>query len=139
MTPFGIVACLVFFICMIAETNRAAPFDLPEAENELVAGYHTEYSSMKFAAFFMGEYASMFVYSGILVTVFFGGWRLFPIRFDHLAAKFPAAGDIWHFLDVLNGDSLLAPIWFLGKCAMVISALLHLDSGNTSPPSGTTN
>jgi NADH-quinone oxidoreductase subunit H len=69
---------LSFFIFMVsafAETNRL-PFDLPEAEQELVGGYHTEYSSMKFAMFFLGEYANMFVASALMVTLFFGGWSL---------------------------------------------------------------
>ncbi len=66
---------LIFMISAFAETNRL-PFDLPEAEQELVGGYHTEYSSMKFAMFFMGEYANMFVASALMVTLFFGGWSL---------------------------------------------------------------
>lgn len=77
LTPYGFIAGVIFLICMVAETNRA-PFDLPEAENELIAGYHTEYSSMKFAVFFMGEYAAMLVFSGIFTAVFLGGWSLVP-------------------------------------------------------------
>jgi len=65
----------IFVVSAFAETNRL-PFDLPEAEQELVGGYHTEYSSMKFAMFFLGEYAAMFVASALLVTLFFGGWSL---------------------------------------------------------------
>lgn len=125
LTPFGFLAFIVFLICMVAETNRA-PFDLPEAENELVAGYHTEYSSMKFAVFFMGEYISMFVYSGILTTVFLGGYKLLPFRFDFLASQYPNSGDIWRFLDMLNGNSVLGPVWFLAKCAAVISLYIWL-------------
>jgi NADH-quinone oxidoreductase subunit H len=74
----GLCQPLSFFIFVVsafAETNRL-PFDLPEAEQELVGGYHTEYSSMKFAMFFMGEYAAMFVASALMVTLFFGGWSL---------------------------------------------------------------
>lgn len=64
----------VFLICSFAETNRA-PFDLPEAEGELVAGFHTEYSSMKWAMFFLGEYMNMIVICSIMITMFFGGWH----------------------------------------------------------------
>src|SRR5687767_2175627 len=70
-----IVACFIFFVSMNAENNRT-PFDLPEAESELVAGYHTEYSAMKFAFFMLGEYSMMIVNSCLIVTLFFGGWTL---------------------------------------------------------------
>jgi len=73
--PYMWLPFLVFMISAFAETNRL-PFDLPEAEQELVGGYHTEYSSMKFAMFFLGEYANMFVASALMVTLFFGGWSL---------------------------------------------------------------
>lgn len=69
------ISFVIFVISMFAETNRA-PFDLPECETELVAGYHTEYSSMKFALFFMGEYAAMIIGSGVAVTLFLGGWSI---------------------------------------------------------------
>ena len=65
---------LIYIVCAIAETNRA-PFDLPEAESELVAGYHTEYSSMRFAMFFIGEYANMLAVACVATTLFFGGWN----------------------------------------------------------------
>ena len=65
---------IIYFIASVGETNRA-PFDLPEAESELVGGFHTEYSSLKFALFFLAEYINMVTVSGLCVTLFFGGWR----------------------------------------------------------------
>jgi NADH-quinone oxidoreductase subunit H len=67
------VACFIFIVAAFAETNRL-PFDLPEAESELIAGYHTEYSAMKFSLFFIAEYASMVTASALMATLFFGGW-----------------------------------------------------------------
>lgn len=69
------ISFLIFLVASFAETNRL-PFDMPECETELVAGYNTEYSSMKFALFFLGEYANMIAASAMMVTLFFGGWTL---------------------------------------------------------------
>jgi NADH-quinone oxidoreductase subunit H len=75
-----IFSFIIFMIAAFAETNRV-PFDLPEAETELVAGFHTEYSSMKFAAFFMAEYANMVTAAAMTTTLFLGGWQpLFPVE-----------------------------------------------------------
>ena len=72
------VGALIFWIATLAEVNRS-PFDMPEAEQELTAGYHAEYSGMKFALFFMAEYQKMIVICAILATLFFGGYRG-PVR-----------------------------------------------------------
>src|SRR5712675_205522 len=69
------IAFFIFLVAAFSETNRL-PFDLPESEQELVGGYNTEYSSMKFGMFMMGEYAAMFVMAALIVTLFLGGWSL---------------------------------------------------------------
>ena len=85
------VSFVVFMVSMFAETNRL-PFDLPESETELVGGYHTEYSSMKFALFFLGEYAAMITGSAVIVTLFFGAWHIPFLPND--PSQFPWLGDL---------------------------------------------
>lgn len=76
-----VISFIIFIIAAFAETNRV-PFDLPEAENELVAGFHTEYSSMKFASFFMAEYANILTITLVATALFLGGWQpLFPVEY----------------------------------------------------------
>lgn len=92
----GFIAFMTFLICVFAETNRT-PFDLPEAETELVAGYHTEYSSMKFAVFFMAEYTNMITAASITTTLFLGGWHS-PLPFVPFTL---VPGVLWFALKVL--------------------------------------
>ncbi|HEX8372604.1 MAG TPA: complex I subunit 1 family protein [Chthoniobacterales bacterium] len=103
-----ILAFITFTISMFAETNRL-PFDLPESETELVAGYHTEYSSMKFALFFLGEYTAMIAGSALIVVLFFGGWHLplIPYNVENVVTgglgflrAIPLAGVIWGIVNI---------------------------------------
>jgi NADH-quinone oxidoreductase subunit H len=74
LTPWGLAGFILFMIAGTAESNRS-PFDLPEGESEIIAGYYTEYSGFKFALFFLGEYLGMFAISGLGITLFLGGWH----------------------------------------------------------------
>ncbi len=94
------LAFIVFFIAALAETNRV-PFDLPEAETELVAGFHTEYSGMKFAFFFLAEYANIMAVSTVGIAVFFGGWKGIP--------GIPLPGLVWYLLKL--GAIIFVFIW----------------------------
>jgi NADH-quinone oxidoreductase subunit H len=79
LTPWGFAGFVLFMIAAMAESNRS-PFDLPEGESEIIAGYYTEYSGFKFALFFLGEYIGMFAISGMGITLFLGGWHA-PLSF----------------------------------------------------------
>ncbi len=103
------VSFVIFLAAAFAETNRL-PFDLPESENELVAGYNTEYSSIKFALFFMGEYANMIAVCAMMVTLFFGGWTL-----PWFGLHYPAVS--------LAGGLLHIGI-FLGKMSVLVCLMI---------------
>ena len=100
------VACFVFIVSSFAETNRS-PFDMPEAESELVAGYHSEYSAMKFSMFFIAEYANMITASALIVSLFFGGWDIPFTQWDNVAPWLPV-------------KSLLTFVAFFAKLAFFI-------------------
>jgi NADH-quinone oxidoreductase subunit H len=100
---------LIYVISMVGETNRA-PFDLPEAEGELVGGFHTEYSSLKYALFFLAEYINMFTVSALATTLFLGGWRApFPI------SLIPGVNEGW-----------IPLMWFFSKIAVFIFVFIWI-------------
>lgn len=111
------VAFLIFLICIHAEANRA-PFDLAEAEQELVGGYHTEYSSMRFALFFLAEYAGMITTSAVCVALFFGGWQIPWL--DKLPALQPAPGAGTTALTEHLWICILRAIVFYAKVLLII-------------------
>jgi NADH-quinone oxidoreductase subunit H len=104
-TPWGFAGFVMYAIATTAETNRS-PFDLPEGESELVAGYHTEYSGFKFALFFLGEYLAMFSISGLGATLFLGGWSA-PFSFLTWIPSW-----IWFFSKLML--SIFVFIWMRG-------------------------
>ncbi|MDA0682311.1 MAG: NADH-quinone oxidoreductase subunit H, partial [Bacteroidetes bacterium] len=99
----------IYLIAGTAETNRG-PFDLAEAESELTAGFHTEYSGMKFAFFFLAEFVNMFIIAALGATVFLGGWM--PLHFGELTA----------FNQIM--DFIPPVFWFLGKVAFIIFIMM---------------
>ncbi|MDD5871113.1 MAG: NADH-quinone oxidoreductase subunit NuoH [Bacteroidales bacterium] len=104
----AIIAFIVYMIAGTAETNRG-PFDLPEAESELTAGYHTEYSGLHFGYFYLAEYLNMFIVAGVATLLFFGGWM--PLHIPGLEG----------FNAVM--DYIPSPVWFVGK-AILLSAII---------------
>jgi len=104
-TPWGLAGFILFFIASLAESNRT-PFDLPEAESELIAGYYTEYSGFKFALFFLGEYLGMFAICGLGITLFLGGWTA-PFSFLAWVPSY-----LWFFAKLMA--MVFAFIWIRG-------------------------
>jgi NADH-quinone oxidoreductase subunit H len=118
--PFTFAAAGVYFVASLASCKRA-PFDLPEAESELVAGFHTEYSGFRWALFFFGEYAAMYVVSGLAVLLFFGGWH------SPLPANWGVAwenGNWWQ--QALHGLAFSGPLWFIAKSMFLIYVQIWL-------------
>lgn len=119
--PFAFLAFFVFFIASLA-SNKRAPFDLPESESELVAGFHTEYSGLRFSFFFFAEYAAMFVVSGIQVALFLGGWNDPFGLLGYFYREFTLAGNDWGLL-ALN---LIGVGIFATKCMAIVFVLMWI-------------
>jgi NADH-quinone oxidoreductase subunit H len=105
LTPWGLAGFILFMIAATAESNRS-PFDLPEGESEIIAGYYLEYSGFKFALFFLGEYIGMFAVSGLAITLFLGGWQA-PLSFLTWVPSY-----VWFFTKLLALIAMF--IWVRG-------------------------
>jgi NADH-quinone oxidoreductase subunit H len=116
--PFVFVAFIVYFVASLA-ANKRAPFDLPESESELVAGYHTEYSGMRFTLFFFAEYAAMFVVSGIQTTLFLGAWNDPFGLIGHEHQRLLSSGEHSHAPGLLMLN-LAAAGMFIFKCVVLM-------------------
>jgi NADH-quinone oxidoreductase subunit H len=114
--PLG---AIILWIATVAEVNRH-PFDMPEAEQEIVAGYHTEYSGMKFALFFMAEYQKMIIVSAILTTLFFGGYR----EFWFLKDTFLSVDAVWRIGSWQTNAWFLGPIYMFLKIAFFLGIMI---------------
>jgi NADH-quinone oxidoreductase subunit H len=111
--PHLLVAYVIYFIASLAECNRA-PFDLPEAESELIGGFHTEYTGLRFAFIFLAEYAMMFLVAMLGVTLFLGGWNTpFPNFGSFKLAEY-TTGIFWGIF------------WVMGKCLLVVAAQMWI-------------
>ncbi len=117
-TPMGYAAFFILFTSLLAEANRT-PFDLPEAESEIVSGYMTEYSGMRFAYFFLAEWGNLWVMSAVLTTLFLGGWQVPGVSMVRLAA-WEAAGHVplWFYL--------LSALVFMGKVLVLVNVIIWI-------------
>ena len=111
--PFSFIAFFIFFISVVAETNRT-PFDIPEAESELVAGWMTEYSGFKWAIFFLSEYANMMIVSIVASVVFLGGW-LSPLAIINVGIP-----DSWMIFD----GPFIGILWLMSKAIFLIFVMM---------------
>jgi NADH-quinone oxidoreductase subunit H len=115
--PFTFIIFWVYFTCATARVNRA-PFDLAEAESELVAGFHTEYSGLRWSIFFMAEYGSMFAVSGLAAILFFGGWNG-PVPFTQWLGMGEGSHPVLHYL-----GNFLGMTNFLFKCVFGVTFMM---------------
>jgi NADH-quinone oxidoreductase subunit H len=115
--PFTFITFWIYFTCATASVNRA-PFDLAEAESELVAGFHTEYSGFRWSVFFMAEYGSMFAVSGLAAILFFGGWNG-PFPITHWLGMADSTNPLVHYF-----ANFLGMLNFGGKCVFGITFMM---------------
>ena len=111
--PFAVIAFVIYFWASLAEVNRV-PFDLPEGESEIVAGYHVEYSGMRWAMFYLAEYANMFLVAGVATALFLGGWFA-PLPFLDVSVE---TSPVWH--------NIIGLAWFSGKAFLLVLVQMWL-------------